>query len=306
MNNINRLLICLSLFAMPMFVSCGDGSEDLTPSAPVVNLFDVNPDDKSPEADMRREFYSNTGIYLLYSDLLGTYIDSSGNEKEERVDFNWSLDSHTTDNISFEELADEEKGIATEMVMDYFVPYINVENGSLRPYSILLVKDLKTGTNLSKANYYSCMRCFCINMSDWLEVDKEGAVALGKSLLKSLVETKITDTTPELAPFFEFCQEYYDDYYIYNHIPEWVEEQNVEWIYERGYLSYIEDWWGEREYDMFPAESRDLKDYMTALFSEQESEFKEKWIDYPLIIQKYDILKECVESIGIDFNAVKL
>ncbi|MDE5713943.1 MAG: hypothetical protein K2I16_10045, partial [Muribaculaceae bacterium] len=71
MNNINRLLICLSLFAMPMFVSCGDGSEDLTPSAPVVNLFDVNPDDKSPEADMRREFYSNTGIYLLYSDLLG-------------------------------------------------------------------------------------------------------------------------------------------------------------------------------------------------------------------------------------------
>lgn len=305
MNLINKILVCFSAAAAVSLTSCGDGSEDLTPSVKVENMFEVRADDKSADAELRRQFYDNTGIYLLYTDLLGTYTDSSGNEKEERVDFHWGLDTYDINFYSFDLLADDEKQHVTELISKYFIPYINTEHGSLKPYSILLVKNLLTGSRKRVTSYLSCFRCFCINVSDWLEADEEDVKALGRQLLRTLVDSQLNSSTPELAPFFEICEECYDAYYISRVIPEWVDSQDAELIYEKGFLKYYPDSWGEVDYDSFPNEKNDLKSYMDIIFGGTEDDFLEQWNGYPVILRKYEILKECVENIGIDLNAVK-
>lgn len=304
MNYKNKFLIGIAVVLTLPVMGCGNGSEDLVPSESEKNMFAVDPSDNSAEGEIRRVFYDNTGIFLLYTDFLGTYTDNFGNEKEERVDFNWGLDTSNSSHVEFDELDESEKEEAARLILSYFVPYVNVENGTLKPYSVLLVKNLRTGSDLRYSDFHSCFRCFCVNMDSWIGADEEDAKTLGKSLLRSLAETKIDEDNENLVPFFAIGEEYYEAY-ISDYIPGWIEEQNMEWIYEKGFLSYSEDWWYEVEYDEFCGSYRDLSDFIKAVFNEDEAEFKEKWSGYPLIIQKYDILKECVESIGIDFNAVK-
>lgn len=304
MNYINKFLIgMVAVLTLPI-IGCGDGSEDLVPSETEKNLFAVDPSDKSKDAVLRREFYDNTGIFLLYTDLLGTYKDNFGNDREERVDFNWGLNTDSSTQVTFDELSDSERDEATRLILTYFVPYVNVENGTVKPYSILLVKNLRTGSRQKLQDFHSCIRCFCINVDNWIGADDDEAKTLGKDLLKSLVDTKIDYKNEGLDPFFAICDGLHEER-VADIIPEWIDEQNVEWIYEKGFMSYYPDYWDEIEYDEFRSREFDLRDFMDALFNEDEADYKETWGDYPLIIQRYDVLKECVEALGIDFNAVK-
>lgn len=289
--------------------SCGDGAEDLTPSEPYVNFFEVPASDNSASASLRRNFYGDTGIYLLFSDVLAEYTDEYGNDRVEKVDFNWQLTGNRSIRYSFDGLEEDEREKVLSLVSKYFVPYINVEGGQLKPYSILLVKNLMTNerrsSRMEPVAFLNCWRCFCVNALDWLEADEETARSLGKSLLQSFVDTKINENSPELAPFFAISEEYYEGY-ISDFFDSWIDEQDVELVYNLGFMRYVEDYWdGDPAYDYFLYESGDISDFKKAVFGEDEEDFKEKWADYPLIIRKYDILKETIAELGVDFNAVK-
>ena len=310
MKRIHHIFLGISMIFSLLVCSCGDGSEKLQPSEPYKNFFEADPADKSATAELRRDFYNNTGIYLIFSDLLGTYTDEFGIERTEMVDFNWALTDNDSFSYYFDEVADEDKQHATDMVAKYFLPYINIEGSKLKPYSILLVSNLNsnqkdTYDDPSPVDYMSCWRCFAINVDEWIEADEEGAKTLGKNLLYQLVSTKIDYQTPELEPFFAVCEEHYDNYYIVDSFPEWMDEQDIEIIYEAGFRKYYADWYGEADYDAFYSKRNDLADFMKAVFDEDEADFMDKWGDYPKIVEKYNILKGCIETLGIDFNAVK-
>lgn len=308
MNIINKIMLGMAGMASMWMCSCGDSTEELTPSEPYVNFFEVPASDNSASASLRRDFYGDTGIYLLFSEVLAEYTDEFGNDRVEKVDFNWGLTSKRSINYSFDELDADEQEKALSVVSKYFVPYINVEGGQLKPYSILLVKNLKTNerrsSRMEPVTFFSCWRCFCINASDWLEADEEGARVLGENLLLSLANTKLNEYSPELAPFFAISDQYYEGY-VCDYFDSWLDEQDVDLVYNAGFMRYSEDWWGDHEYDYFLYRNNDLSDFMKAVFGESEADFKEKWGDYPAIIRKYDILKEIVKELGIDFNAVK-
>lgn len=308
MKIINRIFVVSAIVAAMCLCSCGDGAEDLTPSEPYVNFFEVPASDNSASASLRRNFYGDTGIYLLFSDVLAEYTDEYGNDRVEKVDFNWQLTGNRSIRYSFDGLEEDEREKVLSLVSKYFVPYINVEGGQLKPYSILLVKNLMTNerrsSRMEPVAFLNCWRCFCINASDWLEADEETARSLGKSLLSSLVDTKVDEYTPALEPFFAICEQYYRED-VSDFFDSWVDEQDVELIYNLGFMRYSEDWYGDPAYDYFLYESNDLADFKKAVFNEDEEDFKEKWADYPLIIRKYDILKETIAELGVDFNAVK-
>lgn len=311
MNFINKIYIGLSLVFGVGISSCGEGTEILTPGEPFMNFFEVDPSDNSADARMRRDFKENTGIYLIFSDVLATYTDDAGVEREERIDFNWTSNTgYAGIEYEYDLLTDQgDKAVSIALLEKYFIPYINVENGMFKPYSVLPVKNLLKPNRygyLVKSDYISNWNCIAINVEDWIPADEDEAVELGKYLLKSLVNSQLSDTYPELDPFFSICSEAYDAYYISELIPEWVDERNVEWIHEMGFMRYSEDWWGEAEYDSFMTKKNDLTDFMDAVFDEDEEDFREQWGDYPNIILKYEILKECIESIGVDFNGVRL
>lgn len=68
--NLFRYYFCLLLVGMAgLFVSCG--KEDLlTPSGNDTNFFTPADDDHSQVAELRRKFYEETGVYVLFSDTL--------------------------------------------------------------------------------------------------------------------------------------------------------------------------------------------------------------------------------------------
>ena len=207
--------------------------------------------------------------------------------------------------LLFDVLEDSEKSNVTELIKRYFIPYINVEGGSMKPYSVLLVKNLEKRISSGRympADYVSCWRCFGINATDWIGADDDEAKSLGYSLLQSLIQDRLNYTSSELIPFFEISEEYYELEYISKAAPEWIDNQDMEIIYNLGFLDYYPDWMDDPAYDEFQNESNDFKSFLSGLF---DPDFEETWKDYPQIMLKYNTLKKCIEDIGIDFNAVK-
>lgn len=87
----------------------------------------------------------------------------------------------------------------------------------MKPYSVLLVKNLEKRISSGRympADYVSCWRCFGINATDWIGADDDEAKSLGYSLLQSLIQDRLNDTSSELIPFFEISEEYYELEYI--------------------------------------------------------------------------------------------
>lgn len=46
------------------------------------------------------------------------------------------------------------------------------------------------------------------------------------------------------------------------------------------------------------SKAEDLEDFVTAFFQYEEQEFKDKYADYPLVLEKYEIIKELMEELG--------
>ena len=67
MKNILFLIICAVSFSLG-FISCSN--EDISPSYADQNLFEPSSEDHSANAELQRNFYKETGSYLLFNDTL--------------------------------------------------------------------------------------------------------------------------------------------------------------------------------------------------------------------------------------------
>ncbi len=306
MKYLDKIIGLACIIAATGFASCSDDNEDLIPGPTVDNFFAPDPADNSEEARMRRDFYKENGIYLLFSDTLATYIDSNGLERVETVDFKWtSLTTHDVlTTVTYDKIPESERQASVDWATAYFLPYI--KDGKLKPYSILLVDNLmkEDGYSPEDIDFYNTWRCFTINMTNLHGVEGEEAKILGKELLRTLVDQKLTDSSPELSDFFAICDEYYGNY-ISDLFPDWTSEQDLTEIYRLGFLDYNEHWSGRPINDSFLYSDDDLDSFKDAVFNEDEAEFREKWAEYPLILQKYDLLLECFENLGVNLKAVQ-
>ena len=311
MNNIIKLLLGISAATAAFtFSSCSDSEDNLTPSPAMPNYFEPEASDNSAEAQLRRDFYGRTGIYLLFNDTLAYYTDEYGIDRVETIDFNWNFTGNVIDEYSFKYIADDNKSDITARIEKYFIPYINFEGGAMKPYSIALFDKINSSDSdyddFSSITFVNCWRSFGIATNDWVEIEsEEEAKAMGKTLLRKLVDEKITIYSSEVEDFFDIC---YDLYYSSpaEEFPDWVDDQDITLIYEAGFLTYYPDTWDyDPEYDEFPNRTSDLRLFKDAIFNEDEAEFREKWADYPIIILKYETLKNILINLGIDFKAVK-
>lgn len=87
------IYILFTLLVLLLFQACSE--DNLTPSEPY-HTFAPEDSDTSEEAQLRREFYSNNGFYILFNDTLRHKLigsDSQGNPvyQTETVDPGWSL-----------------------------------------------------------------------------------------------------------------------------------------------------------------------------------------------------------------------
>lgn len=305
MKSINKFVAGVAVILAPMFAACSD-DENLTPGPAYPNYFEVDASDNSPEAQLRRDFKDRTGIYLIFNDHLATYTDADGVLKEETVDFDWDFTSQMEQYYRFSYLDNQnDKEEISAMVEKYFLPYINVPGGRFRPYSIMIPATIEVDRynddDWRSKDYLSCWRCFAVNGSKWLGASPEDAHTMAKSLVRTLVDNNLSTYSSELDEFYDVSHDYYDSYPA-EAFPGWMDYQDETLVYEVGFLKYYPDSYGDPDYDDFPSEYSDFTLFKDAIFNEDETEFREKWGDYPKIIEKYEILKRVIENLGLNLN----
>lgn len=308
MNKIQTItLYLLMAVSAVQLTSCSSDEEVLAPTTDYNdNKFAVPDDATGPEAELRREFYSATGIYLLFTDLLERKligVDAYGDEvwKEDRVDFDYNLTSSgdgapvMTEFDSYDQYKK-----AADFVKEYVYPHI--EGSTLTPFSILLVNSIEKENyygGFDQMNMFSCWRCTALAI-DLDEIDAGNQEQYAVELLKAIVKDKFDIYGKDMDPFYTLSYEYAREYII-DYDPNW-DRTDMTIVYQMGYLGYYK--YGSnpaRDYFYSSYGDNDFTDFYNAVMGVDESEFMAEYGDYPRLVEKYNIVKSCILKAGYKF-----
>lgn len=304
MKRILHILTLGLMTVMPVFMTSCATEDPITETsdANFENPFAIPDDETGPEADIRRAFYKETNVFLVFHDLLRTYTDRFGNTVNETVDIAYELNGNKGYDYEYDELeTTEEKQAAAEIIKKYFLPHIN--SGKLRPFSVLAVKSITqiNGTIKSKIGAVNNFRTLALSMADFdgLE-DADEIQKVVSSVLKGFIKSKVYYTDSQFTDLMAVNDaHYYED--IVDFIPDWVLDQDITKIYALGMLRYYTDWYGDPAGDYFVLGYTDFEDFFNLLFDYSEAEVRQTYGDYPVIINKYEMLKNAIEGMGYIF-----
>lgn len=298
---INYMALAFIMGIMP--VACSN-EESLEPSGVNDNFFKVADDAQDAESVLRRNFYNDNGIYLLFNDTLRKELvgqNAYGEDvwKVETVDLQYNMTSYGVYSLHFDymtSLSDKQK--AATLVKEYVLPHLS---GGMRPYSILLLDGLATLDSydeLQPTPCYTNMRCMAIAAGEWVNMNAEEQEAYRREICKTLVSGKCSSTDEAFDAFYAISDKYYGEY-ISDIFSGW--DRNMEYVYECGFLDYKKDSWGEIEYDYFYYESTDFTSFYNAVMDMTEEDFLALYSDYPLIMQKYYAMRNAIIELGYIF-----
>lgn len=302
------LTVVFSLFAV---LGCSEKVE-YADSTLRYNDF-LRPEGESERISTLQEaFYRDEKVYVLFSDTLSSqYLgnDPQGNPcySYHVIDMAYSLTGYSQDKFKFSYLeTDAEKESAAQFIRENLLPRLSESN---RPYSVLLVNSIAQYTNqytglvaVSPAPVvYSGWQCTAVAVEGVGEMDDAELAVYQRSLLKAIVNTKMATVDESVfEEFYSFCLAYYGTYgmdteeafYLKEHYPT---------LKDLGFLSayaYMDNPSFNAFYN-FKAKEYDLSDYIDAIFSSTKEEFLAENADYPIVIEKYNILREIIADLGV-------
>lgn len=293
----NYYILILCLLSL---VACSK-EEKLTPSGAKENYFAVPEDATDAESVLRRDFYEQHRVHLLFNDTLyheleGYYPDGTPYYNTELLDIRYSMTSQDMTEMVYEYLTDiDEQRKAVEIVENYILPHLG--DGFL-PYSMFLTRDLQTlqyGVLLTPITYYEGERCFAINAGNMIDATEDEIQSKCNDIFYSLVYSKMTLKTTALEDFYAYGTPYYSQMLSNWGISTFPTAEELQYMNSLGFLN------DELLFLLFPSKSRDLENYLKAIFYDTEDNFKAMYAAYPVILEKYDILKEIIEELGFKF-----
>lgn len=265
---------------------------------PEINFFAVPENATGEEADLKREFYNETGIYLLFNDTLGmretTTLSGEIAIDYKTVDFFWNMTTGETyvDSLRLYYYKDiMHKRSAAQFVQDNILTNLPE---SFCPYSILLLDSLVFFQN-SSGIYESgesiitlpALQCMAIAVGDVTQLTQEDVLHIQTEILQEVVVSRITlIPEEEFEVFYSYSEEYYDIYTFT--VPKPV--QSV------GFLeTYSNDWtidFNTREYDKLA--------FVERVFELSETEFRTVYEEYPIVIAKMEELVRILNKYGVN------
>lgn len=298
------ILFCLLLGAC---WACSD-KEDITPSYNDRNMFDM-PDFSSPEEmKIRKDFYEETGCYLIFNDSLyyRNLTTPQGSDPELVVlDLKYQISGTTDDTpIRYTLLQNmEDKELAAKFLKEEILPWLSP---AFYSYTFFMVdKSLKT-VNLGSswfpnwqeipAEAYAGYNATLVAYDDFYSKDEAGRYVYKRKVMRTLVEKNHTQIKEsEYDDFYNVLSKYYDKR------PERKDEEGKgdyeETVWEVGYLTTYQG----NMYQDFWTKKYDLLAYVTEIYSLTREEFDEKYDKelYPLVHQKKDALVKIFERHGV-------
>lgn len=293
------ILYFSSIFALLFVLSACSGEEVLIPSdVPFVDPFIIPANKTDQESVLRRGFYERTGVHLILRDEVGETLDADGNPYIEMIDLKWNF---TEDGYvqTYEILTPEQQPKAVEILEKNIIHHLCGPNSTL--FSVYPV-----------ANYYdkwgdtyqifSTIRCTLVNMNEVLKAktDEETAEAI-LTILYRIGDKMVNDLSSEFRqPFYDFSKEYHGKY-ISKEAPDWVENQDMKYLYKYGFVSYYKDYYGDTKYDEFPTSYNDFMSFVEFVLKNSEEKIRRDFADYPLVITKYELMRSIIEKAGYIF-----
>lgn len=267
---------------------------------------------------LQHQFYNTNQIYLLFNDTLqkeqtSVYPDNTPFYKYQTVNLGYSMTGSLSsdDNIfEFEYInSDEDKQVATQFVQDKILLSLGPD---LRPFSFLLVNKISyyvsnTSTNfemrLTNPVIFQGWRCTAVAVNGLTGMTDDEQTTYRNQILKTIVAGKVSNLDPSIFdPFYSFCSQYYGTYKMDLGGSTEVEEfmKIYPTMMDMGFLSAYAygNPYGFYMYN-FKAKSYDLEDYTNALFEYNEEEFTNLYGQYPIVMQKYHILKQIIADLGV-------
>lgn len=305
----NKIAIygCLLMAAL-QFTACSE-EDELTPSGSNDDFFSIPADATDPESVLRRNFYEETGIHLLFSELLRSTVvgvDDDGKDivRNEAIDFRWNL-------TSYNDMLGYEGGYITDYdeqkkVVDLFNSEIlpHIKGSSLSPYSVLLFSSLegreRSWDPMDDLYTLSCWRCLGINAGGWIDAEsQEESESHTKSVCKALVSSRFNSSSDIAKPWMDVSYELSRSYIVDIIGDDW--DRDITKVYELGFMEYDEDWNDRLYRDRLPYASDDFEAYFDAIFDRSETDFIDEFGQYPKIMEKYRLMKSLIESTGYKF-----
>ena len=158
---------------------------------------------------------------------------------------------------------------------------------------------------------YSGWQCTAIAVEGVDAMDEQEMTLYQRSLLKAIVNNKMATVDESVfADFYSYCLPYYDTRGFSYDDPDRVGSNseladylkaNYPTIKDLGFLSA----YGYMDNDSFKAffnfktKEYDLSDYIDAIFSSSKEEFLAENADYPIVIEKYNILRGIIADLGV-------
>ncbi|HBL32842.1 MAG TPA: hypothetical protein DDZ96_03355 [Porphyromonadaceae bacterium] len=267
---------------------------------------------------LQHHFYDTHHIYLLFNDTIqkeqtSVNPDNTPFYTYQAVNLGYSMTGSLSskDNIfEFDYIqTDKEKQVATQFVQDKILPSLGPD---LRPFSFLLID--KINYYVSNASTYYEMRltnpvvfqgwrCTAIAVSGLTDMTDEEQTAYRNQILKTIVAGKISKLDPSIFDsFYSFCSQYYSTFKMDSGNSHEVEDfiKIHPTMMDLGFLSAYAygNPYGFYMYN-FKAKSYDLEDYTNAVFEYSEEEFTNLYGQYPIVMQKYAILKQIIADLGV-------
>lgn len=298
--NITTLLLALATLAITP--ACDDEDGDLTPSNADINGFAPAADDNSATAQIRNDFFSATGSYLLFTD---TLVSHSSNGQPELFDANYSITSSST--------------VSTDLA-DYNYRYVYITDPTMQqqaastlrqslvaklgrqlPFAFLVVDDIyynyTTWSGSRRQRHLPMLiapRGYVISTQDGLLY--QNADSLVSTLLADLVTARIKKASDDLtADFFAYSKDYYgqdfDDFGL--SLDDFDDDPTLIWNY--GMFRYGDLWGG-----YFYSQNADIGDWVDAVLTQDRDTFAETYGSSATMMGKYDALKELIRNMGFN------
>lgn len=291
-----NLSILFTLAATALFsTSCG-GEDELTAQPDTLtDCFAPSAEVNDSESQLRREFYATEHSYLLFNDTLrhepiGTLPDGTTQYFTELLDIDYTIGSdknivHQVYVYSYLQTI-EEKRAAAELLRTKIITHLPQ---SMRPFSWLLVRGISPKGTDGQLPAVSGQRCIAAALDGSVSGEEQQAVVA--AVLAKVVGSKVSDE--QLDVFYRISA---DDYEGYASTCTTIEK-----YWEYGFLVMGLNWKGVPTPKYLPTKQQDVDAYMQLVFQYSSDEVAERFADYPLVIEKADIMRQIIEQTGFIF-----
>lgn len=283
--------------------------DDITPEAAVPNPFYPDAAATDEYSQLRRDFYAETGCYLLFNDTLKheyTGTDRYGNPlySTELLDLPYGVTSSVQWKFVFNYSTNiQQARQAVEIVKK---DILSAMDKRYHPYSFLLVNYFEStayqieegdltgdwSALSSRETFYIGSRAIAMSINALLQ-DKE---TLKNKFMRRLLDKQLTATV--LKDFYAPGETYYGK----QETGDFIDEDDF--IMQTGILAFEALQGVGDDFLTFYVESKtsDLKMFLDHLLLGQEEEFMAKYAEYPIVQEKFRLLKKTVIDLGFNIN----